>query len=78
MFRASLPGIFAGCGISTALMRIKPTLLSHAMQLGWTQNVVIIEADLTMELREWYLKAVKQFTWSKLELAEKLKTMLMR
>lgn len=45
-----------------------PALLSHAMQLGWIQNVVIMEADLTMELREWYMKAVKQFDWSKTEL----------
>ena len=27
-------------------------LLSRAMELGWIQNVVIMEADLTMELRE--------------------------
>ena len=45
-----------------------PALLSRAMQLGWIQNVVIMEADLTMELREWYMKAVKQFDWSKTEL----------
>ena len=32
-----------------------PDLLSRAMKLGWTQNVVIMEAELTMELREWYL-----------------------
>ena len=45
-----------------------PTLLRCAMELGWIQNVVIIEADLTMELREWYMKATKQFGWSKTEL----------
>ena len=45
-----------------------PNLLSDAMQLGWIQNVVIMEADLTMELREWYMKAVEQFGWSKTEL----------
>lgn len=45
-----------------------PALLSRARQLGWIQNVVIMEADLTMELREWYMKAVKQFGWSKTEL----------
>jgi len=43
-------------------------LLSRAMKLGWIQNVVIMEADLTMELREWYMKAAKQFVWSKTEL----------
>ncbi len=45
-----------------------PALLSCAMQLGWIQNVVIMEAELTMELREWYMKAAKQFDWSKTEL----------
>ena len=45
-----------------------PALLSRAMQLGWIQNVVIMEANLTMDLREWYMKAVKQFGWSKTEL----------
>ena len=45
-----------------------PSLLSRAMELGWIQNVVIMEAELTMELREWYMKAAKQFGWSKTEL----------
>ena len=45
-----------------------PSLLSRAMKLGWTLNVVIMEADLTMDLREWYIKAAEQFGWSKIEL----------
>ena len=45
-----------------------PAMLSLAIQLGWIQNVVIMEAELTMELREWYMKAAKQFVWSKTEL----------
>ena len=49
-----------------------PALLSRAMKLGWTQNVVIMEADLTMELREWYLKATVQFEWSKMELSRNI------
>lgn len=49
-----------------------PGLLSLAMELGWTQNVVIMEADLTMDLRKWYLRAVRQFGWSKAELIEKI------
>ena len=47
-------------------------LLSRAMKLGWIQNVVIMEADLTMELREWYMKAAAQFGWSKTELIAKI------
>ena len=50
----------------------QPVLLSLALQLGWTQNVVILEADLSMELRGWYHKAVRQFGWSKAELIEKI------
>lgn len=45
-----------------------PDLMSRAMKLGWIQNVVIMEADLTMELREWYMKAVIQRGWSKTKL----------
>ena len=49
-----------------------PALLSRAMKLGWTQNVVIMEADLTMELREWYLNAAVRFGWSKAQLIESI------
>ncbi len=45
-----------------------PALLKRAMEIEWIQNVLIIEADLSMELREWYMKAAKQFDWSKTEL----------
>ena len=46
----------------------RSSLLSRAMKLGWTQNLVIVEADLIMELREWYMKATEQFGWFKSEL----------
>ena len=49
-----------------------PALLRRAMQLGWIQNVVIMEAELTMELLEWYMKAAKQFRWSKAKLIASL------
>ena len=45
-----------------------PEIMRLAMELGWTQNVVILESGLSMELREWYLKAAMQFGWSKVEL----------
>lgn len=51
-----------------------PDLLTLALQLGWTHNVVILEANLSIELREWYLKAVLQLGWSKAELIEKIAT----
>lgn len=49
-----------------------PEAMKAAMEVGWTQNTVIMEANLTMELREWYLRAEKQFGWSKAELMEKI------
>lgn len=49
-------------------------LLPLALRLGWTQNVVIMEADLSVELRGWYLMAASQFDWSKAELMEKITT----
>ena len=45
-----------------------PDLLRRAIQIEWIQNVVIMEAELSMELREWYMKAAKQFGWSKTDL----------
>ena len=47
-----------------------PGAITLAEQIGWTQNVVILEADLDLILRLWYMRAVKQFGWSKLELIE--------
>lgn len=49
-------------------------LLDLAMGIGWTQNVVILEADLSMEERRWYLCAVKQFGWTKSELQQKIES----
>lgn len=43
-----------------------------AMQVGWTQNVVILEADLTMAERICYLKQVAAHGWSKKVLAESI------
>ena len=45
-----------------------PEVLTEAMALGWTQNVVILEAELTVQERMWYIRAVRQYGWSKLEL----------
>ena len=45
-----------------------PEVLAQAMTIGWTQNVVILEAELTLQEQAWYIKAAGQFGWSKLEL----------
>ena len=50
-----------------------PETLAKAMSIGWTQNVVILEADLTLQEKAWYIQAVKQFGWSKTALLEKIK-----
>ena len=49
-------------------------LLALAMKIAWTQNVVILEANLEIEERQWYMRAVGQFGWSKAELQRKIKS----
>ena len=48
------------------------TIMTEAMAIGWTQNMVILEADLTLQERMWYIQATGQFGWSKLELQRKI------
>ena len=49
-----------------------PEIMTDAMTIGWTQKVVIMEADLTLQEKTWYIQAVRQFGWPKLELAEQI------
>lgn len=49
-----------------------PEIMAEAMAIGWTQNAVILEAELTLQEKAWYIRAVRQFGWSKLKLAQKL------
>ena len=44
------------------------TLLQLAMKLGWTLNVVIMEAELTSDVRKWYLEQAQRRGWTKAEL----------
>ena len=44
------------------------TLLQLAMKIGWTLNVVIMEAELTLEARRWYLRKANAGGLSKAEL----------
>lgn len=32
-----------------------PELLAKVLRLNWTQNVVIMEAELSLEARTWYI-----------------------
>ena len=45
-----------------------PELLAAAMRLNWTQNVVIMEAGLTMDERCWYIRKAAESGVSKTEL----------
>ena len=49
-----------------------PEVMAEAMTIGWTQNVVIMEADLSLQEKTWYIRAVQQYGWSKLELAKQI------
>ena len=49
-----------------------PEVMAEAMTIGWTQNAVIREADLTLQEKIQYIRAVRQFGWSKLELAKQI------
>lgn len=49
-----------------------PEILQQAMQIGWTQNVIIMEADLPIQEKFWYIQAVRQFSWSKAELVQQI------
>ena len=49
-----------------------PEVLTETMTIGWTQNLVILEAELTIQERAWYIRAVRRFGWSKQELQRQI------
>lgn len=49
-----------------------PEVMAEAMSIGWTQNVVILEAELTFQDKLRYIRAVRRFGWSKAALTEKI------
>lgn len=49
-----------------------PKVMAEAMTIGWTQNIVILEAELTVQEKSWYIRAIQRFGWSKLELTEQI------
>ena len=50
------------------------TLLRLAMKIGWTLNVVIMEAELTRDARHWYLRKANAGGPSKAELLEMIES----
>lgn len=47
-------------------------VMAEAVTIGWTHNTVILEAELTLQDKLWYIRAVRQFGWSKLKLMEQI------
>lgn len=50
------------------------TLLRLAMKIGWTLNVVIMEAEMTRNARKWYLNKAQRGGWTKAELQASIDT----
>ena len=49
------------------------TLLRLAMKIGWTLNVIIMEAKLARDERKWYLEQAREQQWSKTVLQKAIK-----
>lgn len=49
-----------------------PELIAKTQRLNWTQNVVILESNLTLAERLWYLQRVAAHGWSKKLLEESI------
>ena len=51
-----------------------PEITRLAMNLGWTQNVAILERCGSNEERAWYIRAVLHFGWKKAKLLEAIES----
>lgn len=51
-----------------------PEIMRLAMNLGWTQNVAILERSGSNEERAWYIRAVLRFGWKKTKLLEAIES----
>ena len=51
-----------------------PEIMRLAMNLGWTQNVAILEGCGSNEERAWYIQAVLRFGWKKAKLLEAIES----
>ena len=51
-----------------------PEIMRLAMNLGWTQNVAILEGCGSNEERAWYIQAVLRFGWKKGKLLEAIES----
>ena len=61
-----------------AAYKDSPEILRLAMNLGWTQNVAILEQCSSNEERAWYIQAVLRFGWKKGKLLEAIESQAWR
>ena len=57
-----------------ATYKDSPEIMRLAMELGWTQNVTILERCGSSEERAWYIRAVLHFGWKKAKLLEAIES----
>ena len=57
-----------------AAYEASPEIMRLAMNLGWTQNVAILEWCSSNEERAWYIRAVLHFGWKKANLLEAIES----
>ena len=51
-----------------------PEIIRLAMNLGWTQNVAILERCSNNDERAWYIRAVLHFGWKKAKLLDAIES----
>ena len=51
-----------------------PEIIRLAMNLGWTQNVAILERCSNNDERAWYIRAVLRFGWKKAKLLDAIES----
>ena len=57
-----------------AAYEASPEIMRLAMNLGWTQNVAILERCGSNEERAWYIRAALRFGWKKAKLLEAIES----
>ena len=57
-----------------AAYEASPEIIRLAMNIGWTQNVAILERCSSNEERAWYIQAALRFGWKKARLLEAIES----
>ena len=57
-----------------ATYKDSPEIMRLAMELGWTQNVAILERCDSNEERAWYIQVALHFGWKKAKLLEAIES----